>query len=167
MLTTEPPGRGWGTKTIHQGDHPRGISNVPHNSQLWFIEQWTTIVRRLSLKCNREQVNGPCSVEKQGMAFQHTILTLKDPKKGGFWKYCGQMLVTSTFSFSHNVFYPSQKEFVFKLQWFLNLDQSKTLLFGKELIHLEKVISPGQPVQADSKFFAFSKFSAHIQEPFR
>ena len=49
------------------------------------------------------------------------------------------MLVTSIFSFSHNVFYPFQNEFHFFSHIFFvvcksfNLDQSKILSFGKEL----------------------------------
>ena len=53
------------------------------------------------------------------------------------------MLVTSIFSFSHNIFYPSQFQFQFLSHIFFffssanafNLDQSKYLLFGKELTH--------------------------------
>ena len=50
------------------------------------------------------------------------------------------MLVTSMFSFSQKVFYPYQKNFNFSVTFFLssasdfNLDQSKNLSFGKELI---------------------------------
>ena len=50
-----------------------------------------------------------------------------------------KMLVTSIFSFSHNVFYPSQNKFQFSVTCILssstafNLDQSE-MLFGKELI---------------------------------
>ena len=49
------------------------------------------------------------------------------------------MLVTSIFSFSHNVFYPSQKRFQFFVTFILsstnafNLDKSKVLSFGKGL----------------------------------
>ena len=52
----------------------------------------------------------------------HTIPTFNDPKKESFWKHWGKkekMLVTSIFSFSHNVFYPSQNEFqVLSHIWF-------------------------------------------------
>ena len=49
------------------------------------------------------------------------------------------MLVTSIFSFSHNVFYPSQNRFQFSFTFILssanafNLDQSENMLFGIEL----------------------------------
>ena len=49
------------------------------------------------------------------------------------------MLVTSIFSFSHNVFHQSQTEICFKVSFILssanafNLDQSKNLSFGKVL----------------------------------
>ena len=49
------------------------------------------------------------------------------------------MLVTSIFSFSHNVFYPSQNNFKFSFMFilfsgqFFNLDQAKNMSFGKEL----------------------------------
>ena len=45
----------------------------------------------------------------------HTFPTFNDPEKEGFWKHCGEkekMLVTSAFSFSRNVSYPSQREFL-------------------------------------------------------
>ena len=51
------------------------------------------------------------------------------------------MLVTSTFSFSQNIFYPSQNKFpILSLIYFvvcqgLNLDKSTSLLFGKGLIN--------------------------------
>ena len=51
------------------------------------------------------------------------------------------MLVTSIFSFSQNVFYPSQNKFHFSVTFFFssanafNLDQSKILSFGKEIMH--------------------------------
>ena len=49
------------------------------------------------------------------------------------------MLLTSIFTFSHNVFYPSQKEFLLLSMYILlsanafNLDHSKSLSFSKEL----------------------------------
>ena len=53
------------------------------------------------------------------------------------------ILVTSIFSFSHNVLYPFQNKFsIFSFTYDLlsanafNLDQYKILLYGKELIHL-------------------------------
>ena len=53
-----------------------------------------------------------------------------------------KMLVTSIFSFSHNNFYPFQREFLYLSYIFnlssasaFNLDQSKILSFGKELIY--------------------------------
>ena len=54
------------------------------------------------------------------------------------------MLVTSIFSFSYNVFCLSQSKFQFFSYIFLssanafNLDQSKSLWFGKKLTTLEK-----------------------------
>ena len=45
----------------------------------------------------------------------HTFLTFNDFKKEAVWKHMKKkiMLVTSIFSFSHNVFYPSQYKFQF------------------------------------------------------
>ena len=63
-------------------------------------------------------------------------------KKRSFENIVGKekMLVTSIFSFSHNVFYPSQKEFLLESWVFFllsanafYLDQPKYLLFGKGL----------------------------------
>ena len=57
------------------------------------------------------------------------------------------MLVTSIFSFSNNVFYPSQNKFQFSAKFNLssanafNLDQSKNLSLGKELMHLQTVLT--------------------------
>ena len=44
-----------------------------------------------------------------------------------------KMLVNSTFSFSHNVFYSSQLKFQFLGYIYFNLEGSKILSFGKEL----------------------------------
>ena len=50
------------------------------------------------------------------------------------------MLVTNIFSFSHNLFYPSQNKFQFLAEFNLssanafNLEQSKNLSFGKDLM---------------------------------
>ena len=50
-------------------------------------------------------------------------------------------MLTSIFSFSHNLFYPSQNKFQFSATFILlsanayNLDQSKILSFGRELTH--------------------------------
>ena len=49
------------------------------------------------------------------------------------------MLITRTFSYSHNVSYPSINKFLFLSHFYFssatgfNLDKSKILLFGKEL----------------------------------
>ena len=58
------------------------------------------------------------------------------------------MLETSIFSFSRNVFYPSQKECPYFLITFIvlsanafNLNQSKKLLFGKELINRSQALT--------------------------
>ena len=83
------------------------------------------------------------------LTLYHTILTYNNPKKGGFlktfWKR-EKVLVTSIFSFSQNVFCPSETNFNFKVKFILlsakafNLDLSKILSFGKELIfHLSRV----------------------------
>ena len=55
-----------------------------------------------------------------------------------------KMPVTSIFSFSNNVFYPCKTNVTFSAKFNLlsanafNLDQSKNLSFGKELMTLEK-----------------------------
>ena len=57
------------------------------------------------------------------------------------------MLVTSIFSFSHNVFYLSKNRFNFSISFILssanpsNLDLSKILLFGKELNTLNSLVT--------------------------
>ena len=85
----------------------------------------------------------------------HSILTFKDPWKEVFLKTLWEkekMLVTSIFSFSHNVFYPSKTNFNFSATFNLssanafNLDQSKNLSFGKELTLSQT--SPGFYVSA-------------------
>ena len=51
-----------------------------------------------------------------GLTLYHTFKTFNDPEKEAFLKTLWEkekMLVTSIFSFSHNVFYPSQKEFLY------------------------------------------------------
>ena len=47
--------------------------------------------------------------------FNCTVLTFNDPKIEAFWKHGKKekMLVTSIFSFSNNVFYPSENKFQF------------------------------------------------------
>ena len=56
-----------------------------------------------------------------------------------------KMLVTSIFSFSHNVFHPSQKEILYwsSVYFFVckcfQLDQSRTLFFVKGLIILVNI----------------------------
>ena len=63
------------------------------------------------------------------------------------------MLVTSIFYFSLNVFFPSNTDFNFSHTSMLlsvnafNLDQSKILLFGKELILYQTVLSLNDPAQ--------------------
>ena len=51
------------------------------------------------------------------LTLYHTILTFNDPEKEAFKKKTlwekEKMLVASIVSFSHNVLYPSQKEFLF------------------------------------------------------
>ena len=73
----------------------------------------------------------------------HTVPTFKDPETEDFWKgekeKKEKMLVTSIFSFSHNVFDPSQTKLIFSFTFILlsanasNLDQSKILSFGEKL----------------------------------
>ena len=71
---------------------------------------------------------------------------LSNPGKEALRKHCGKrikcwliILVTSIFSFFHNVFCPSQKEFLFLSYVYfvvckcIYLDQSQNLLFGKGL----------------------------------
>ena len=74
------------------------------------------------------------------LTFYHTILTFnKRSLLKTLWEK-EEMLVTSIFSFSHNVFYPSQNKFQFFSHIYLSsanafsLNQSKILSFGKELI---------------------------------
>ena len=76
------------------------------------------------------------------LIFYHTVPTLIDLVELPFKKTLlekKKMLVTSIFSFCHNVFYPSQSKFQFFSHIHLlsadalNSDQSKILLFGKEL----------------------------------
>ena len=75
--------------------------------------------------------------------FNHTILEFNDPKDKKFlttsWEK-EKMLVTSIFSFSHNIFYLFQNKFhFFESNSFLssanafNWDQSKILSLDKEL----------------------------------
>ena len=64
------------------------------------------------------------------------------------WKYCGEkvkMLVTSIFSFSHNVFRTAHNKCKFFNHTLsaanaLNLDQAKILLFGKGLNNKQTII---------------------------
>ena len=68
-------------------------------------------------------------------------MTFNDPHVRSLLKTLWEkekMLVTSIFSFSHNVFYPSKKEFLFLTFNLLSanafkLDQSQNLLLGKEV----------------------------------
>ena len=80
--------------------------------------------------------------DKCVLTFYPTIPTFIDSGKKSLFKTLWEkekMLVISIFSFSHNVFYPSQKEFLclsyicFVAADALNLDQSINLLFGKGL----------------------------------
>ena len=51
-----------------------------------------------------------------GLTLYHTISTFNNHETKVFWKHCEKkekMLVTSIFSFLHNVFYPSQVKFYF------------------------------------------------------
>ena len=76
---------------------------------------------------------------KLDLTLFHTILIKRphNPDKT-LWEK-DKMLVISVFSFSHNVFNPSKKEFLFSVTFILssandfNLDQSKNLSLGKEL----------------------------------
>ena len=60
-----------------------------------------------------------------------------------------KMLLTNIFSFPHNVFYTSQNKtnfnfqftFVFSSANAFDLDMSKILLFGSQLMHLQKVLT--------------------------
>ena len=68
---------------------------------------------------------------RNGLNFVHTIQTLNDLKKK-----------TSIFSFFHNVFHPSERNFQFfthikvvQITDALNSYSSKMLMFGKELNH--------------------------------
>ena len=76
------------------------------------------------------------------LTFYNTITTFNYPVQATIWKKLWEkekMLVTSIFSFSHNVFYPSQDKFQFLSLFFLssanafNLDLTKILSFRKEL----------------------------------
>ena len=72
----------------------------------------------------------------------HTNRTFNNLEKEALMKTLWEkekILVTSIFSFSHNVFYPSQHKYQFftniylcRLQNAFNLDQSENLSFGKE-----------------------------------
>ena len=47
------------------------------------------------------------------LTLYHTIPTFNDPEKESFWKHFWEkekMLVTSIFSFSQNIFYPSENK---------------------------------------------------------
>ena len=79
------------------------------------------------------------------LTLYHTISTFNDLEKKKekesllktLWEK-EKMLVTSISSLSHNVFYPSQEEFLFLIYLYFvvnafNLDQSKNLSFDKEL----------------------------------
>ena len=75
------------------------------------------------------------------LTLYHTILTFNNIEKEEFRKTLlekEKMLVTSIFSFSQNVFYPSLNKFQFFHSHFFssanafNLDQFKVLSFGKE-----------------------------------
>ena len=60
-----------------------------------------------------------CSEFGQVQNFVNSLATFNDPQSllKILWEK-EKMLVTSIFSFSHNIFYPFQKEFVFKLHLF-------------------------------------------------
>ena len=74
----------------------------------------------------------------------HTIPTFNDPRVKSLLKILREkekmLLVTSIFSVSHNVFHPIKdqnhlfKYFILSSANAFNLDRSKILLFGKELI---------------------------------
>ena len=75
------------------------------------------------------------------------------------------MLVTTIFSFFHNVFYPPQTKFncwatsILSSAYVLNLDHSKILWFGKKLNH---VINP----LPDDKILVWSKLKGFADDKF-
>ena len=76
------------------------------------------------------QVSYPVWLIIDTLTLYNTILTFNNPENESFWKHWGEkekMLVTSIFSFFHNVFYPSQNNFfwvtfIFFICYALNLD---------------------------------------------
>ena len=89
--------------------------------------------------CHLAEFNFCCMLR---LTLYNAIPTFNAPEKKSFLKTLWEkqkMLVTSIFCFSHNVFYPSQKEFLFWSYIYLvickyfQLDQSENLSFGKEL----------------------------------
>ena len=71
----------------------------------------------------------------QELILYHTIPTFNDPEQEAFRIHCGK---TSILSFSHNVSFPSLNNnfsftFIFSSVTAFNLDQSRSLSFGKEL----------------------------------
>ena len=85
-----------------------------------------------------------------GLTLYHTIPTFNDPIKKPFENIVGKGEKASNqhFLLLHNVFYPSQKEFLF-LSYYtfilssenaFNLDQSEKLMFGQELNWVQDVI---------------------------
>ena len=88
--------------------------------------------------------------EKGHLTLYHTIPTFNDPGVKAFCKYYGKrrkMLVTSSFSFSHDVLYPSRGRIQFSITYTStllsvspsNLDLSKIMMFGKRLMHSQNV----------------------------
>ena len=76
------------------------------------------------------------------------------------------MLVTSIFSFSHNVFYPSQNKFQFLSHIYLSSanasssDRSKILSFGKEF--MLTVLKPSQPFTKQSQVLTTLKQKSFV-----
>ena len=84
------------------------------------------------------------------------------------------MLVTSIFSFSHIVFYPIKNRnnncsnIQFVVSNALNLVQSKTLLFGKELNMAQEIELTTERVWEKRKYWiqTFPSFAICLQKPF-
>ena len=73
------------------------------------------------------------------LTLYHTFITFNDQGKEDFWKHCGKwrkMLVTSIFSFSHNVFYPiagNQRHFITSKELQVPSIKSKIFRLLKEI----------------------------------
>ena len=83
------------------------------------------------------------------LSHYHTIPTLNEPEKEVFGKHCGKekMLVTSIFSFSHNVSYPSKSKFQFLSHDKINVTKELKFVLGRK----EKIVGKGE--NADYQYF--------------